>query len=167
MEIVMMMLRKDVPGVTGLTCAVHVVHLGVTKEPLVSEMSLCGGETRLALVNRLQHTPVSAQVSSPALASCHDGATPQPPEGERGGGRERESGRDQVEKQPTILLSLFQAQRERVDRVERERVETERGALSLSSNNRKPHCPLLLCFSPLPRFYSVPQSATDMLRRLA
>ena len=79
-------------GVTGLTCAVHVVHLGVAKEPLVSEVSLCGGETRLALVNRLQHTPVSAQVSSPALASCHDGATPHPPEGERGGGRESERG---------------------------------------------------------------------------
>ena len=73
---------------SGLTCAVHVVHLGVAKEPLVSEVSLCGGETRLALVNRLQHTPVSAQVSSPALASCHDGASPQSPEGER----EREGG---------------------------------------------------------------------------
>lgn len=65
-----------------ITWVVHVVHLAVVGELLVSNAPFCCGETWLALVNRLQHTPLSAQVSSQALRFLSPRASPQPLRGE-------------------------------------------------------------------------------------
>lgn len=71
----------ETPGCM-ITWVVHVVHLALAGELLVSNAPFCCGETWLALVNRLQHTPLSAQVSLQALRFLSPRATPQPLRGE-------------------------------------------------------------------------------------
>lgn len=65
-----------------ITWVVHVVHLALARKLLVSSAPFCCGETWLALVNCLQHTPLSAQVSLQALRFLSPRATPQPLRGE-------------------------------------------------------------------------------------
>lgn len=71
----------ETPGCV-ITWVVHVVHLALIGEVLMSNAPFCCGETWLALVNRLQHTPLSAQVSLQALRFLSPRATPQPLRGE-------------------------------------------------------------------------------------
>ena len=66
-----------------ITWVVHVVHPALVGEPLVSNAPFCCGETWLALVNRLQHTPLSAQVSSQALCFLSPRATLSATQGEK------------------------------------------------------------------------------------